>query len=124
MTARKKELSALAKSSGRILDKIEGYSLMNPEATFYVVESELEAAQLLLAMAAMIRLTAKDVTSKLDRAQYLKVAREYRKAVIDGQALNKFRDMTEADQLELYGLKLVAMRVHDPADAPPQIITH
>lgn len=96
---------------------------MNPDATFYEVQSELEAAQLLLAMAAMIKHTMKSVKSKLDRDQYKQVARDYRKAVNQGRALQKFRDMTEDDQLELYGLKLVARKVFDPADVKPEIIT-
>lgn len=120
--ASEKRINELAKQSGQILDKIQGYSLMNPDATFYEVQSELEAAQLLLAMAAMIKETKNAVKNKFDRATYEQVARDYRAAVQQGRALQKFRDMTEEDQLELYGLKLVARRVYAPGEEPAGII--
>ena len=111
MTASKRGSRRLAEQSVAIIDEIEEYSIEHPDATEYVVETELVAAQILLAMAAMIKLTARTIQSQHDRSIYVATARKYRLAVQHGNAKQLFRDMTEEDQLELHGLKLV---VRDP----------
>ena len=110
MTASSKGSSALAQDTAHALAAIEAHAAAFPDATLYEITTELEAAQILLAMAAMIKVTARDVLNVIDKSTYLEVASAYRKAVNQGKALRTFAAMTEDDQLELYGLKLVARR--------------
>ena len=110
MTASRKGSNALAQDTVHALAAIEAHAAAFPDATIYEITTELEAAQILLSMAAMIKRTAKDVANKMDRNTYLETASAYRRAVNRGKALSTFANMTEADQLELYGLKLVARR--------------
>ena len=98
----------MVKEAGHILERIEQYAEDHPDATEYIIHDELEAEQLLLAMAATIKLTAKSVRNAMDKTLYLEIANKYRKAVIQQKALETFRAMTEDDQLELHGLKLLA----------------
>lgn len=77
----------------------------------YHIKDEEEAAQILLAMAATIKHTAEGVRNKMDKALYVQISRDYRKAVVDGKALEMFRNMTDDDQLEIYGMRLEARRI-------------
>lgn len=115
--------SALAKDTQHALATIEAHAAAFPDADIYEIETELEAAQILLSMAAMIKKTAKSIKNKHDKATYREVASAYRRAVIQGKALETFANMTEADQLELYGLKLVARRRTALPTNDPKIIT-
>jgi len=110
VTASPKTSNALAQDTAHALAAIEAHAAAFPDAEFYEITTELEAAQILLSMAAMIKKTAKSVNNAADRHTYLEVAANYRKVVNQGKALRTFGDMTEADQLELYGLKLVARK--------------
>ncbi len=115
-TASEKTSSAPA-DSDHILERLEALSIQyqeerRPESEFvYQIQGEEEAAQILLAMAATIKHTADGVRNKMDLALYLQIAADYRKAVIQGKALETFREMTDDDQLEIYGLKLSARRI-------------
>lgn len=120
MTAKRKGSSALAQDTVHALAAIEAHAAAFPDDTFYEIETELEAAQILLSMAAMIKRTARSVKNQMDRNTYLEVAAAYRKAVNQGKALRTFGDMAEADQLELYGLKLVARKRTDKPGGKPQ----
>ena len=97
--------------SGHILERLEDYAEEHPEATEYRISSELEAEQILLAMAATIKHTSSSIRNKMDKSLYLEIANKYRVAVIGGKALETFRAMTEEDQLELYGLKLTVTNI-------------
>lgn len=106
--ASEKTSSALAQDTAKILDRLEEYALENPDETDYWIETELEAEQILLAMAAVIKQTIK-ITPTLtshDKQMMRDVANKYRHAVKQGQARQLFRDMTEHDQLELRGMRL------------------
>lgn len=126
MTASKNRSSALAQATAHAVEAIEAYSVAFPDATYYEIKTELEAAQILLTMAAMIKHTQHSITSQDDRNAYRAVANSYRAAVNQGRALATFANMTEEDQLELYGLKLVARRRLKPENLPsepPKIVT-
>lgn len=123
MTASEKRSSALAQDTIHALAAIEAHAAAFPDATFYEITSELEAAQILLSMAAMIKQTAKSIRDPADKNTYREVANRYRAAVNQGKALETFANMTEDDQLELYGLKLVARRRYKPGEQPPEIQT-
>lgn len=122
MTASDTPSSALAQATTHALAAIEAYAEAFPDETYYEVTTELEAAQILLSMAAVIKRTAKYVINDIDRSTYRAVASRYRSAVNQGKALKTFADMTEDDQLELYGLKMVARRRYKPGEIPPEII--
>jgi hypothetical protein len=104
-------------TSDHILERLEALSIQyheecRPDSEFvYQIQGEEEAAQILLAMAATIKHTAEGVRNKMDHAQYVQIAADYRQAVVQGKALQTFREMTEDDQLEIYGLKLSARRI-------------
>lgn len=100
--------SALAKDTAQILNRIEEWALENPDETDYWIESELEAEQILLTMAAVIKQSIKTTPTLTshDKEMMRKIANEYRHAVQHGRASQLFRDMTEEDQLELVGLRL------------------
>lgn len=115
MPASKKILKDLA-ASDHILERLEALADQyaeecKPKPWLYVIKDEEEAEQLLVAMAAVIKITVQDVHNALDRRTYLDVAAGYRKAVLQGKALQCFREMTEDDQLELWGLTLTAGRI-------------
>jgi hypothetical protein len=97
--------------SDHVLERIEQWAEENPEATEYILTGEDEAAQVLLAIAATIKLTARGIENQRDKALYMAHARRFRQRVVKGEALECFREMTEDDQLELYGKVLVAPRI-------------
>lgn len=109
--------SKKAGESDHILERLEALGdkfdeeCVPPSDRVYVIKNEEEAAQILLAMAATIKCTAEGVRNKMDLALYLKIGRDYRKAVVDGKALETFRNMTDEDQLEIYGMRLEARRI-------------
>lgn len=121
--APEKPSSALAQDTIHALAAIEAHAAAFPNATYYEITSELEAAQILLSMAAMIKQTAKSIRNPADKNTYREVASRYRAAVNQGKALQTFANMSEADQLELYGLKLVAKRRYKPGEEPAEIVT-
>ena len=101
-------------ASSNILVRLEALADELAEAgepMIYYLKDEEEAAHVLLAMAAMIKITAKDVRNATDKSVYVGIARSYRKAVRHGNALETFRKMTEEDQLEFAGLELRANRI-------------
>jgi len=95
-----------------ILERLEQWREDNPEASVYVLADEQEAADLLLAMAATMKLVAKDLGhDKASRDTIQGYAKIYRKAVMQGKALEYFRTLTEEDELSLYGVKITAPRI-------------
>lgn len=103
--------SNVVEETGHVLETMELWAAEHPMATEYVLTSELQAEQLLLAMAAVIAHTSKDIRNAMDKRMYLDIASQYRKAVIDQSALQLFQEMTEEDQLELYGLKITVRTI-------------
>lgn len=104
-----------SKASKKLTERIYHHSVQNPEAEFYYLEDEAEAAELLLEMAATMKVMARDVHVKEDRQHITNLASQYRHAVQHGQALATIRAMNDPDndteQLEIFGLKLAVRRI-------------
>lgn len=116
VTAASEKTSSEAARSDHVLERLEALAEQyddecKPKPWIYIITDAEEASQILLAMAAVIKITSKDVRNAMDKATYLEVAADYRKAVVRGEALQTFRNMTEEDQLELYGLTLTVPRI-------------
>lgn len=94
-----------------ILDRLEVWAEDHPEATSYLLTSELEAEELLLAMAAALKLVSRDVNNIVDSDTARTYARTYRKAVTHRAALDYIRTLTKVDEIQIYGLKIEAPRV-------------
>lgn len=115
MDAPKREPSALAKDTGKVLERLEAWVEENPGATEYWIETELEAEQILLGMAAVIHqtmLAPTDLTQH-DRRTLQDMANRYRLAVSQGRGLQTFREMTDEDQLHFMGVRL-RVTPHNP----------
>lgn len=110
-TASEKTLNVAESRSDHILEQMEQYAEDNPLATEFYLENEEQAAQILLSMAASIKHLVKDVKHKEDQRHMVTIANQYRKAVIHNRALELFCNMTDEDQLEMYGLKLLVRRI-------------
>lgn len=90
-----------------ILQRLEAYAEENPLATEYQLTDELEAEELLGAMAVMLRSMAEDVKHKADAKVLHDYARTYHQQVKHRTALNYIRGLTEDDELVFCGMKLV-----------------
>lgn len=112
MTTASEPISSSLGKTGEILDRIQHYAIKHPSAEEFYIYTELEASQILIEMAAMIKHTAKDIKHKGDRDQYMAISRKYRGAVARSEALQCFTDMTDEDRLELFGLRLVVKPPH------------
>ena len=94
--------------SDLILERLERYAAENPDATEYRLDTEIEAQQLLIAMAAALKLMSKDIEDRKDRQVLTNYANTYRQKVIHGKALEYIRELSEEDQLTIHGMKIVA----------------
>lgn len=81
------------------------YSLEHPSRTEYQITTELEAQEILTAMAASLTMIASDMVNP-DRQVMLDFAATYRLAVVRKDALQLFRDIAGVDDLVIFGLKL------------------
>ena len=114
MTTASEKTSNDPASSDHVLQRLEALAdqwaeeCKPSETWIYYLRDEEEASQILLAMAATIKHLTRDVDSTEDRKTMKKVASGYRRAVKHGKALETFRNMTEEDQLEIYGITLKA----------------
>ncbi len=116
VTTASEKISNKAAASDHILERLEDLADQyanecRPKPWVYIINDEEEAAQILLAMAATIKHTAEAIHNQLDKSSYVRIARQYRRAVVHGHALQTFRDMTADDQLEIYGLVLTVPRI-------------
>lgn len=89
-----------------ILDRLQRLAVENPQLEEYQLTTEIEAQQLLLAMAAMLKELRKDVKHAEDREEIGQYARDYRLAVQEGRALEYLHGLNPDDELELFGLKI------------------
>lgn len=89
-----------------ILDRLQRLAVNDPDLTEYQLTTELEAQELLIAMAAMLKVMRKDVVGKKDKQLLNDYACQYRAAVIQGRALEYFRTLNAGDQLALFGLAI------------------
>ena len=89
-----------------ILDKLQRLANEDPTLEAYHITTEIEAQELLLAMAAMLKVMAKDVKVEIDRRVLKDYANQYRAATIQGKAMEYLRELDADDELELFGLKI------------------
>jgi hypothetical protein len=89
-----------------VIERLEQYSQDHPEATTYQVTTELEAEELLGAMAVSLSSLANEVKDERDRGELLKYGKLYHQAVVQHRALDYNRGLTAEDELVIYGLKL------------------
>ena len=90
-----------------ILQTLERYAEEHPEAKEYWIETEIDAAYLLLAMAASLKHLENDVTKDKDGIKTLRhYGHTYRQVVQKGNAIQYLHDLTEADALSIYGLRI------------------
>ena len=94
------------KEQEHILDRLQRLAVENPDLQEYQLTTEFEAAELLLAMAAMLKELRKDVNNAEDRRQISEYGNEYRLAVKQGRALEYLHTLNPEDELELFGLKI------------------
>ncbi len=104
MSASQQELTPadLAPAIAKILRFREQY----PEASRYLITTEQEAQEILIAMSATLDKASEALTVPREKAALITQARLYREAVKEGRARALFRSMTEEDQLEIFGLEL------------------
>lgn len=94
-----------------ILERIEQWAADHPEALEYLLDGEAEAAEALLALAAVLKLTTADMPDCQEKRHAKAIAASYRKAVARGKATETIRAMTDADQVTVAGLDLKMRRV-------------
>lgn len=94
-----------------ILERLEQYATDNPIATEYRITSELEAEQLLVAMAAILKHNADAIDDPEDAKKLRQFAHLYKQKVQRNQALDYIRELNEMDQISLFGLKLTVPRI-------------
>lgn len=111
MSAQPAGLNGAETKQVTIVDQIKAYSEENPLATSFYLETERQAKEILLSMAATLKLVSKDVKNPVELAAIVDCANKYRKAVIHDKALELFRSMTDEDRLEMFGLKLEVRRI-------------
>jgi hypothetical protein len=89
-----------------VLDRLQRLAVENPDLVEYQLTTELEAQELLTAMAAMLKVMMKDVHHRGDKRTIQDYANQYRKAVIQGNAFGYIHELNSDDGLELFGLKI------------------
>ena len=100
------DVSPSASPDLNIMERLEMYSLEHPQRTEYQVTTELEAQEILTAMAASLTMIASDMAEGPERRVMNDYAATYRLAVIRADALQLFRDIAGKDDLVIYGLTL------------------
>lgn len=93
-------------NQNHILNRLEQYAEENPEKREYRITSELEAEQLLLAMAAILRSQARGMDDLKDARVLTQYAHIYKQKVQRNMAMEYIRELGEEESLYLFGLKL------------------
>ena len=86
--------------------RIQKYAEDHPHAREYLIPDVIVASELLLAMAAITQLSARNQNDKAKRIEMKAVANEMRKAVGDGLPYQYLRSL---GTLELHGLRIVLL---------------
>ena len=98
-----------------VLERLEAWVEDNPTASVYWIDTEYEAAQILVAMAAALKVAGDSIEDRTgaDKAVLQRFARRYRQAASTGRALQFLREIDgdPENQLELYGVQLRAARI-------------
>lgn len=95
-----------------ILERLEQFKEDNPTAMEYWIETEIEAAQLLIAMAASLKTLASDIKNDPAGVEtFQNYARLYRRTVAQGKAINYLRNLTDTDSIAICGMRIRARRI-------------
>ncbi len=95
-----------------ILERLEIYKEEHPTAVDYWIETELEAASLLIAMAASLDTLAKDIDYDKIGAEALKdYARTYKATCLQGKAIAYLRNLADKDSIAICGMRIRARRI-------------
>lgn len=95
-----------------ILERLESYKDDHPTAVDYWIETEMEAAQLLIAMAASLDSLAKDLEyDKVDAGHLTKFSRQYKAIVCQGKAINYLRNISDQEAIAICGMRIRARRI-------------
>lgn len=96
----------------RTIERLELYSEEHPDCKDYWVDTEIEAAGILLSMAASLKQMEDAVNHDDEGIKTLrKYANDYRQAVAQGKALNYFRTISDDDALTIFGMRIRARRI-------------
>jgi hypothetical protein len=97
----------------RIIERIEAWANDHPEAVDYWIDTEIEAASLLLAMAASLKHAEQDIADRISIETLRRYANTYRQHVQQGKALYYLRKLCEGDEdlITLHGLTIRASRI-------------
>jgi hypothetical protein len=95
-----------------IMDRLELYKEENPTAVDYWIETELEAANLLIAMAACLDVLMADPDYDKFGVEDLKTfSRTYKATVRQGKAIAYLRELADADSIAVHGMRIRARRI-------------
>lgn len=95
-----------------IMERIELYSQQNPNDPDYWIENELEAANLLVAMAACLDLLIADPDyENFDVDDLREYSHTYKKNVRQGKALQYLRELEDSDSIAVHGMRIRARRI-------------
>lgn len=102
------DVSRKGSTAPNILERLELISLEQPEQTEYLVTTEIEAQEILTAMAASLTMIASGMDKGPDRQVITDYAAQYRLAVVRASGLELLRELAgnPDDELVIYGLKL------------------
>ncbi len=95
-----------------ILERMEAYKEQHPTAFEYWIEDEIEAAQLLVAMAATLDTLINDVNYDKIGSDHLKeYSRTYKSTVRQGKAISYLRNLADTDAIAIHGMRIMARRI-------------
>lgn len=95
-----------------IMERLEIYKEQNPTAIDYWIETEIEAANLLVAMAACLDLLIADPDyKKIDTTSLKDYSRTYKATVRQGKALIYLRELADSDSIAVHGMRIRARRI-------------
>lgn len=93
-----------------IMERLEAFKDENPNAKYYFVSTEIEAAEILIAMAAALKLASQDLNDDDSIETMKEYARIYRAKTFQGKALEYLMTLSKADKLSIFGMELAVKR--------------
>ncbi len=96
-----------------IHERMMNYRNAHPDHEWYAITNELEAAEMLLVIAASLKATGYNLGNVADTAAVKDSARRYRRAAANGMAMAVLKEISpDHSPLEFYGLKIAAGVLH------------
>lgn len=92
------------------MERLQAWSWDHPGASTFVLATEQDAEDLLMALAITFRRQAARGEGWLDREKALEYAQAYLSAVADCTALDYIRSLTKKDAIVIYTLKIETPR--------------